>query len=141
MLIYGENQPISEWVSLGLFGRHDQLDGSKAIGISKGENLIAGVVYNNFMTDQEDKVYCCELSIYSVDKTWCTRHNLKALFAFPFIQLGLKRVQTICSTREGKTIMFNKRLGFKEEGIHREFWPMGGDAISFGMLKSDCKWV
>jgi len=37
--------------------------------------------------------------------------------------------------------MFNKRLGFQLEGIHRQAWPMGGDALSFGMLKPECKWI
>lgn len=82
-----------------------------------------------------------EMTVASIDKQWATRHNLKALFSFPFIQLRLKRVNTQCDSQNEGLIMFNKRLGFKEEGRHKNAFPTGSDAISFGMLKEDCKWL
>jgi RimJ/RimL family protein N-acetyltransferase len=81
------------------------------------------------------------MSVYSVDKRWANRDTLKKLFSIPFIQLGVKRVQTVCSAHDDGVIMFNKRIGFKQEGLHKEAFPDGGDAISFGMLKGDCKWL
>lgn len=81
------------------------------------------------------------MSIFSLDKKWCSRHNLNIFFKYPFIDLQVKRATAFCSATEGDIIMFLEKLGFKKEGLHREGWHTGGDAISWGMLKSECKWI
>jgi RimJ/RimL family protein N-acetyltransferase len=137
MLLYGADKDICEWVSLNMFGEPDAFgETSKATGIVKDGELIAGIIYNNY----QPKI-SIEMSIFSLDKRWCSRHNLKYLFKYPFIDLRVKRVTTLCSATEGDIIMFNERLGFKKEGLHREAWHSGGDAISWGMLKNECKWL
>lgn len=135
-LIYGQDEPIAEWVGLQLAKDIEAFKPCKAIGIERNGELIAGVIYNNYQSG-----LLIEMSIASLDKRWATRHTLRALFAYPFIQLNLKRVQTLCSAKEEGVIMFNKRLGFQLEGAHREAWHAGGDALSFGMLKHQCKWI
>lgn len=80
------------------------------------------------------------MSIATIDKSWATRQNIRAFFEYPFIKLDLKRVQTLCSA-EGDTVRFNQKLGFTQEGHHRCAWHDGSDAVSFGMLKSECKWI
>lgn len=141
MLLYGADKEVSDWVSEQLFGVKDQFDLSRAIGVISSNKLIAGIVYNNMHTRPDGTPYTIEMSIASVDKRWCNRHNLKALFSYPFTELALRRVQTHCSSIDEGVKMFNQRLGFKQEGLHREFWPLGGDAISWSMLKSECKWL
>jgi RimJ/RimL family protein N-acetyltransferase len=34
-----------------------------------------------------------------------------------------------------------KRQGFTQEGVLREAFEDGEDAILYGMLKSECKWI
>jgi hypothetical protein len=140
-LIYGADQDISDWVSIGLFGRPGKFDKFVAVGVKFQDKLIAGIVYNNMMTDNDNIPYSIDMSIYSIDKRWCSKHNLKALFSIPFTQYQLRRVSTLCSANEGEIIMFNERLGFIQEGKHPAYWPDGGTAISFGMLKSQCRWI
>jgi len=106
------------------------------MSVIKDGQIIAAVVYTNWHPKLS-----IEMSVASIDKSWATRHNLKAFFKYPFIDLGVKRVMTLCSAKKRDIIMFNKRLGFKPEGYHREAWELGGDAVSFGMLKNECKWV
>lgn len=141
MLLYGASEEVCDWVSEQLFGVTGQFDLAAGIGVTSGSKLIAGIVYNNMHTYPDGTPHMIEMSIASVDKRWCNRHNLKALFSYPFTELGLRRVQTHCSSKDEEVIMFNQRLGFKQEGLHREFWPLGGGAISWGMLKSDCRWL
>lgn len=112
-----------------------------SLGVVESDKIIAGIVYSDIKCDSQNQPLSCSMSIYSIDKKWATRHNLRELFSFPFIQLGLKRVHTVCSARKGEIMNFNKRLGFKQEGVHRMAWPMGGDSVSFGMLKDECKWL
>lgn len=140
MLLYGENKAVAAWVASQLDEPEDIFGNCTAIGIVNCTELIAGIVYSNTKYTQ-GKLFSLEMSVASVDKRWATRHNLKQLFAYPFIQLGLERVQTICSANEGDTIMFNKRLGFKQEGVHPKGWDGKAHAVSFGMLKGDCKWI
>lgn len=140
-LIYGNDAELCDWASIIIFGKSGQFQNARAIGVMDKGQVIAAVIYNNQITDIDDNPHMIEMSVASIDKRWATRHNLKAFFKYPFIQLGLKRVQTHCSSKDEGIIMFNHRLGFKLEGLHREMWPAGGDAFSFGMLKSECRWI
>lgn len=142
-LLYGADNDICEWVSWKLYGRGDAFckNSSKSIGISIGNKLIAGVVYNNMHLNKAGDPYTIEMSIATVDKRWANRHTLRALFAYPFIQLGLERVQISTSVlNEGVNSMLS-RLGCVKEGFHRKAYPDGSDAYSWGMLKDECKWV
>ena len=141
MLLYGADQDVCDWASMQFIGRKDWFRDSGAIGVVNNGKLIAGVIYSNYCTDKENNPVSIEMSIASIDKRWATRHNLRAFFMHPFIDLKVKRVHTLCSAKNEGVVMFNKRLGFRQEGYHLEAWPLGGDAISWGMLKSECKWV
>jgi hypothetical protein len=137
ILVYGCDKELAQWASMQIFNNTDTWDDTvRAIGVKKNNHLIAAVVYSMYIPN-----VLIEMSVASVDKSWATRHNLKAFFKYPFIQLGLERVQTHCSATARDIIMFNKRLGFKPEGLHRKAWLSGGDAISFGMLKTECRWL
>lgn len=142
MLVFGHDKALREWASLGIFGvKYGFSDLDVAIGAMHKGKLIAAVVYSRFVKKPDGSPLTIEMSIYSIDKRWATRHNLKVFFAYPFNQLGLERVQTLCSADEEGVIAFNKRLGFTQEGVHRKLWHNGGDAISWSMLKHECKWL
>jgi RimJ/RimL family protein N-acetyltransferase len=137
VLLYGADKDVREWVSQGLFDSpYAFCETDIAIGIVKNNKLIAGVVYNNYMPEVS-----IEMSIYSIDKRWAIRHNLKALFNYPFTQLRLRRVTALCSSNERDVMKFLERLGFKQEGIHREAHPQGGDSVSYGMLRNECRYI
>lgn len=137
MLLYGADDDVRRWVSAIIFCDSERFSSdTTAIGLVDNNCLIAGVVYSGYCPK-----HSIEMSVGSVDKRWCNRHNLKAFFSYPFIQLGLERVWTQCSAEQEGVIMFNKRLGFKQEGYHPKGWPLGGDSLSWGMLREDCKWL
>lgn len=137
MIIFGGHKHVSEWASQIIFGCKDGWDEkARAISVVKDEKIIAAVIYTNWQPDVS-----MEMSIASVDKSWATRDNLRAFFKYPFIDLSVKRVQAQCSASAGGTMAFLKRLGFKPEGYHRCAGHDGGDIVSFGMLKNECKWI
>lgn len=137
MLVYNADMDLCRWASNIIFGDSDGFDDkARAIGVAKDNKLIAAVVYTQYQPE-----HLIEMSIASVDKRWATRYNLRAFFSYPFIDLNVKRVQTLCSSRRRDIIMFNERLGFKKEGLHRVSWHDFSDAISFGMLKKECRWL
>lgn len=137
-LLYGADEDVAKWVSGQLGGV--EFTPYKAIGVLSGQKLIAGVVYSDYHEAPDGRPLYIEMTIASVDKSWCSRHNLSALFKYPFKQLRLPRVQALCSAHDEGVQMFLQRLGFVREGYH----PLArhdGDAISFGMLKNHCKWI
>ena len=142
MILYGANPDIVQWVSQRLTGIPNYFDaGSVALGIVVENNLICGVVYSGFRLKPDGSPLLIEMSIASIDKRWCTRHNLKAIFAVPFIQYGLERVQLTTSVNNVEVNSMAERWGFQKEGIHRKADIFGGDAISYGMLREDCRWL
>lgn len=141
MIIYGADEFICDWVSEGLAGKKGLFQNAKGLGVVEKEKLCAGVVYNNYQTDKDDNPLYVEMTIFSIDKIWCNRHNLGRLFLYPFSQLQLRSVRATCSAHDEGVKMFLTRLGFKEEGYHRQAYLDGSDAVSFGMLKEECKWI
>ena len=134
MIVYGDG--LCKWASLQLFGHPEGFDEKAvAIGVERNGKVIASVVY----TDYHD--HMIEMHIASVDKRWATRHNLKVFFSYPFHQLKLDRVQAILAASNEGAISMAKRLGFTQEGYHPKAFIGGVDAVSFGMLKQDCKWL
>lgn len=129
---------VSEWVGekIGLenFGPHE------AIGIEDGGKLICGVVYSNFIQYQ-GKPISAEVSIAAVNRKWCTRKNLKVLFSYPFLQLGVERLQATIALDNTEARDFNERLGFTVEGIGRKAYFDGRDCVVSSMLKHECRWI
>lgn len=134
-LLYGRHEFVAEWVreKLGFGGSFVY----KAIGVVKDFRLIAGVIYEDFRLDAYGNMQSVEMTIASIDKSWCTRHNLFAFFAYPFSQLNVKRVQATIREEDFHTRRFLERLGFTLEGIGREAHPLGGNAAVFSMLKTE----
>lgn len=139
-LVYDKKDEIGHFVSMGLFGEPNAFSCYTAVGIERGGRLIAGVIYNN-MLEHKGIPYCIEMSIYSIDKNWATRHTLNALFTVPFTQYKLRRIQALCSANNEGVKMFLTKLGFTQEGIHRKAYHDAGDAVSFGMLRDECRWI
>ena len=132
-LFYGFDNQVAEWVRIEL-GMDVGFKDFSAIGITDGERIIAGVVYSNYRHPN------IEMSIASISPRWATRRILKALFSYPFEQLGCNRVTGIVDKDAVSTRRFDERLGFVHEGTMREGNP-AGDAEIYGMLKRECKWL
>lgn len=99
MIVYEPRQELYDWATEGIFGFKGLPDENcKAIGLVL-DKLIAVTTYNNFQVTKDGSFHSCEMGIYTIDKRWASRHYLRAIFSFPFIQLGLERVQVITSTK------------------------------------------
>lgn len=139
--LFGADEDVAGWVSQQLFGQDDYFKNNPAIGLVDEKRIICGVVYTNFARDAERNPLSMQLSIASISPRWASRKSLYTFFAYPFVQIGCKRIWTQCSAENERVISFNERLGFTCEGQHREAWPHGGDSLTWGMLKEECKWL
>lgn len=141
MIIYDAHKELCEWANLGIFGFGEYDEKSKAIGLVQGGKLIAATTYGEFKVREDGTLYAAEMGIFTIDKRWATRQYLRAIFAYPFIQLGLERVQIVTSVHNEGVNSLVSRLGYVKEGLHRKAWHTGCDAFSWSMLKDECRWL
>jgi hypothetical protein len=140
MIDYVNQSYMKQWAA-AILPCCPEFDLCSAIGTVKDGNLTSVVLYSNLIESPSGVPISIEMSIASVDKSWCNRHNLRALFLYPFTQLRVGRVQATISRQNKTAREFVKRLGFKYEGMGRNAWPLGGDAAVYSLLRKECKWV
>jgi len=135
-LIYGIDRAVLVWIAdhLPTISR-DFADTYHAIGVALDGEMIAGVLYSRFTGTN------IEMTIASTDARWCSRSTLYYLFAYPFLQLGCRRVTAVTAASARETRVFLERLGFRFEGALREALPEGETAFIFGLLASECRWT
>ncbi len=132
-IIYGEDERLVSWAEnvIGCQFRND----AKAIGLSSDKEIIAVTVFDGF--SQCD----CNIHIAS-NKTghWLNRKFLISSFAYPFIQLKLRRVTGLVPAKNTNALKFDLHLGFTQEGICRHALP-DDDIIILGLLREDCRYI
>jgi RimJ/RimL family protein N-acetyltransferase len=108
---------------------------SLAIGFYQDE-LIGGVLINDIRPKRD-----CWLTIYTINPVWAKRHVMKYVFSIVFNLIGCKRCSVFVSESNKKSHDMCLRLGFKDEGILREYRDNGENCYVMGMLKQECKWI
>lgn len=104
------------------------------IGRLKGGKLQVVVGYDNY-TGPGVEMFVAAWSEY-----WPVRSFMRAIFAYPFKQLGCKRVTGLCASDNADAIRMHRKTGFRREGIIREGLS-DADIIIFGMLRTECRWI
>ena len=134
-LVYGYDKELSFWAAQKLgIDSFDVSGNYRAIGVMYNGDIIASVVYYNYRHPN------IEMSVASISPRWSTRLTLKGIFDYPFNQLGCSRATVLVDKENTKSRSLVERLGYVQEGILREAHPTG-DAILYGMLKRECKWI
>mgnify|MGYP003113161462 FL=1 len=131
-MIFGADDYLKQWAAarIGIEG----FGPSASIGVQRDGEIIAACVYHDLRDGQ------IEASIAASSPKWATRSVLYGLFAYPFIQVGANRLLVTCSEGNAKAMKMNKQLGFVEEGRLRQMFGKH-DAVLFGMLRNECKWI
>lgn len=91
-LIYGQTSTIVDFVRRHAFGAAPGVERgfgpATAIGVSDGEKLVAGVIYH----DWTPETGTIEISTAAVNRKWLSRPVLRAIFDYPFNQIGCQMV-------------------------------------------------
>ena len=106
------------------------------IGSVTEDMQIMGVVVYSRWTKHN-----CEMSAASVTPRFMTRAFLREVFGYPLNELGMARVTAVVEADNHKALNMNRGLGFKDEGILRNWYGEGRDGVVMGMLKDECKWL
>jgi len=96
--------------------------------------IMGVVVYDRFSP------WNCELSVASVTPKFIDRAFLRAVFRYPFIQCGLRRVTAVTEDGNDGALRINKRLGFVDEAKLKN-WYGDTDGNMLVMTRESCKWL
>lgn len=133
-LIYGEEDRLLPWAQerIGVSFRRD----AYTIGLRKNGKVVAVVVFDNFSECD------CNMHIASDGtRAWMNKSLLVSAFAYPFLQLRFNRVTGLVPAHNEAALAFDEHLGFVREGYHPKAGPEGGDLISLGMLRENCRFI
>ena len=133
--VFDADKSITQWICQGLKSDTSWLEDYLTIGIVCGSKLIGGVIYHNIK-----RGHSIWWTIYTIDKRWCTRRVLKALFEIAFKVLQAKKINLLVSTNNVTCVKLVEKLGFTREGMLRAYREDGSDCYFYGMLKTENKW-
>lgn len=106
----------------------------KSLAAIVGSRILGVVIYDGFTP------YDCNLHLVIEDKHCLNRRTLRAVFRYPFEQLGLKRVTAQVPASNLKALDLDQRLGFTLEG--RKILGCGDeDELILGMTRGNCRWL
>lgn len=73
-------------------------------------------------------------------RRWMTREFLHFSFAYPFLQLGVKRITGIVPESNAAARRFDEHIGFTLEARLKDAAP-DGDLLIYRMFKDECRWL
>jgi RimJ/RimL family protein N-acetyltransferase len=111
-----------------------------SIGVIRKANLVGGVVFSKF-TQCQGKMIDVEMSAAFDASDWCRPSTLRAMFSFPFVFFNCIRMTTITGRKNKPARRIDEGLGFKLEGVLRKRFNGREDAMVYGMLREECKWL
>lgn len=133
-LLLGEDERVARWIGerVGI----EDFGLCTTMGfVGKDGSLLGACLFNNYRHPN------IEATIATVSPRWCSRSILRGIFSYPFLQLGCTRVTAITEVMNQPARAFLCRLGFQEEGILRKAFPSAIDAVVYGMLAEECRWI
>jgi RimJ/RimL family protein N-acetyltransferase len=134
-LLLGADEFVTEMVRSKIPQMRDKTFGEcTAIGVIRREVLVGGVVYHRY------RGFDVLMSTYLTPGALLPG-TLRALFAYPFNDLGCKRVSAIIGKKNKKSRKLCEGLGFVLEGVMKRGLDGFEDAFLFGMLKENCRWL
>lgn len=132
--VYSDPERYLAWAAEKVGVRSFRRD-ARAIGLEGRKGLVAVAVYDTFSPGT-----CCMHIASDGSRRWLTRDFLFRMFAYPFMQMGQRRVTGLIAASNGASLRFARHIGFRDEGVLREEAP-DGDMIVLGMLRRECKWI
>lgn len=97
-------------------------------------NILGIVVFSRFTKTG------CEVTLVVPEPKLVLRSLYYAGMCYLFTQCDYQRVTAFIAVDNEQSISLAQRLGFRNEGRAREWFPTG-DAFIFGLLRSEFKWL
>ena len=138
-VLFGADEFVATYVQAKLGSETRFVGGYTALGVVRRDTFIGGVVYHNYIRMPHGNAV--EVSFAFDDPSWALPQTMRTICSYPFIQLDCCRVTAIVAKGNKRSRQMVEWIGFKREGVH----PKGIDgrqtAISYGLLREDCRWI
>ena len=123
--LYGHSETVAAFVA-GLLPDFPRGFGPcSAIGVLDGDRLVAGLVYHNWQPEYG----IMEMSCAAITRRWLTRPILRAIYEYPFDQVGCQMVAARVSEDATHLRRMWKALGANEYIIPRLRGRAASEAI------------
>ena len=93
------------------------------------------------LTAEPRTIHDWHFSCAVADQRCMSRRLLRTIFTVLFDRLGAARLTALVSPYNHRAIKQMGRLGFVYEGFGRLMVNGNRDALMFGMLRDDCRWL
>jgi RimJ/RimL family protein N-acetyltransferase len=133
-ILIGADEMVAAWVSARL-PEAGGFEKYKALGVVRGGKIVGGVVYHHYIGHD------IRASVAYENNGLASSGVVRALFAYPFLDLKCARISVKVSRNNKKSRKLIEGLGFKLEGVHPKGMDGINDAFSYGMLKEHCRWI
>ncbi len=107
--------------------------------LNDNKDFVGGAVFNNHRQNK----YGNDIDISCAAETSMAfrPHVCKAVFSYAFEQLGCRRITAATTKRNVRTRKFLEALGFVLEGNIRHGYDGKRDALIYGLLVEDCRYL
>lgn len=106
----------------------------EAAAISRDGRFAGAVLYTNF---RGTSIEMC----WAGEPGWATREHLRAIFAYPFLQLGCLRASGCVRRSNSASREFCKKIGCREVGVLEHEYGPGDDGILYTITRDKCRWI
>ena len=132
-LVFDQKERIGAWVAQKV-GQAADWGSFYAMGIVDGDDVIAGVVVNNYNGANAT----CHVAIERKSKLLISLFESVADYAFNHAKL--KRLTGMVPSNEPHILNFDKHLGFEEEFVMKDGAP-GADMHVLVLWPDKCRWL
>lgn len=131
---YVVGKEVVQWVArrTGEFGNYGS---SIGIGIEENNELIAGVVFNDYNGININMHVASDNT-----KNWMTREFLWMVFDYAFNQAKVQRITGLVGENNWHARKFDEHIGFTLETTLDRAHP-DGRMLIYRMFREDCKWL
>ena len=120
------DERVAQWVGARIWGRLDAFDNARAMGVLRGQELVAGLVFHNW----EPEAGVIEVSAAAVDRRWLTRKVATTAMRYAFDGCGCQMVLARYSERNTPASKIWVALGSTEHSIPRLYGRSEGGIIA-----------
>jgi RimJ/RimL family protein N-acetyltransferase len=123
-----QGDSVGAWVAQQTTGSYHC--NSAAIGLEREGQIVAGVIYENFLNTT---INCHIVIDGKINKKF-----ISAIFNYPFIVCNVEKIIVLVTEDNKKSIKLVKNMGFTEEA---RITRSNGDMIYFTLLRNNCKFL
>ncbi len=132
VLLINADQAVAEWVKERI-PYIQSFENSVAFGVLQDGQMSGGIVFNNYRGFDIHMSAALDCAL--------TRQSLRTLCEYVFGQINVRRVTAITGKKNRKARKALRIIGFIEEGTCRHALDGVQDAVVYGLLRENCKWI